>query len=300
MPSTRVQVLPQVVVNESGPDTVVGGELRLATLAGGDTLLKPTPQPASLHVFGRYLTQVRQATEPFVEFAQLRGRAGLSGGIPRFSVRSPGEFRLLQRDESGPLLRLTYGLPHFISPARGGQRGNFLRLPPPPVGGNFFELAVELRVAGQVEGSHTTADVLDLVTLPLLNQKQLKVRFLDAQRDPIADARCRVVLGDQITSSSTSSTGELLHMVPRDTEEVRVEFDKLSVLLIVKQLAPTSENPGARTRLHNLGIADLDEVEGGQLDTEELALTRFQELRGLELTGRLDGPTVSALEEQNV
>lgn len=300
MPAARVQILPELRTAQDGPPVVIGGELRLSLLGAGNTLLTQAPQPASLHFFGRYLTQVRQSTEPFAEFAQLTGRAALNGGKPRFSLRALADFRRLRPSDDGPLIHLRFPTPHFTGAPGGGQRANFLRLPAPPLGGNFFELAVELRLAGQVEAPHTAADILDLVTLPLLQQKQLRVRFLDAQREPIANASCRVRLGEDTTTSSTSGTGELLHLVPNDTEELFVDFERLTVKLVVQRLPPSGDETGARKRLHNLGVADLQELEDGELDTQELALTRFQEQRGLELTGQLDADTAAALGEQNV
>ncbi len=134
--------------------------------------------------------------------------------------------------------------------------------------------------------------------------KTLEIRLIDAQDQPMANAKYRLEAGDQVFENSTDSAGFLRESVPASADTGRLVLDFWSVDL---EIADLDENAiaGAKARLNNLGLFAGKEADT-QLDAQTTrALQRFQLLNGLAPadgsapSGDLDDATRARLKEKH-
>ncbi|HEX7672113.1 MAG TPA: hypothetical protein VF395_21105 [Polyangiaceae bacterium] len=159
--SIRVKFEPDLQPGPAGARTVVEVGVTLVEFGSGTTVAeREAPQPATLVLHGAYLDHARNVSSPdLTRFAKLSGQIVLRGSppIPLFVCDPKGDFDYEEPEpENGePFreLRLSYDPVHFDAPPEDGAPSTRLRLPLEPDDARFFELGVELEIAGATEAS---------------------------------------------------------------------------------------------------------------------------------------------------
>ncbi len=105
----------------------------------------------------------------------------------------------------------------------------------------------------------------------------------------------------ELGSGSTGGDGSIDKEVPKNAVSGSVlltidEDDQLLIPLTFGELAPIEQISGVKARLRNLGyfLGSIDDVSDAKL---AMAIRRFQQAQGLEVTGRIDAQTRSAIKE---
>lgn len=164
------------IQGEGTPDvTVSGGTLVVERFGGGATQAKRGAKlPAELVFHAAYMKTARKVSEPdYQKFASLNGQLVLdeSTGRPVFFCNPEAEIVHIEPepDEDEPVrhLQLSFDKSTFRDPPPKDSAGSRLRLPLEPVGSRFFELGVELKVAGAVEAERTSNGRLDVRLGPI-------------------------------------------------------------------------------------------------------------------------------------
>ena len=169
----RVKFVPDLKTDRSGSTSVPGGTLTLVEFGSGTTAAqRDAPKPATIVFHGAYLDHARKISSPdFTQFASLEGQIVRRGpkGEPVFLCDPEVE---IVYDEPEPEngepfreLRLDYDGARFDEAPEDGAPATRLRLPLEPDDSRFFELGVELQIAGATEGELDSEHRLD-VPLP--------------------------------------------------------------------------------------------------------------------------------------
>ncbi|MFN0105508.1 MAG: peptidoglycan-binding protein [Bryobacteraceae bacterium] len=130
---------------------------------------------------------------------------------------------------------------------------------------------------------------------------RFNVRMLDADNQPIADARYTLRVDGSTFTGSTDPDGQISHIVPPNAGQAVLtvhstdpeEEDEVYEFAL-RHLNPVDDPKGLRARLKNLGFWR-GEIEGEVDDGVREAISRFQTVAGLEPTGNTDRGTLDAL-----
>jgi hypothetical protein len=163
--------MPTVSVKANGQRDVSGATLALAELGTPSTQANRGPQPASVTLSVAFLEASRTLdVSELTPFATLDGQIELRGSPPQplFTVPDDADFSYTEPEpENGePFreLRLAFDNRFFEPEIEDGLPLTRLRLPPAPEHARFFELGVELVIAGATE---STTDENDRLAGPL-------------------------------------------------------------------------------------------------------------------------------------
>jgi hypothetical protein len=170
----RLKFDPIARAKTNGGLDVLGAVLELSELAKPSTLAKrESPQAATLTFHDVYLDHARNVNEPGLEkFATLSGNVVRRGSPPRavFLLDPETDFQYVEPEpEAGePFRELRFGYGATFAPVPvDGAKLTRLRLPQEPDGARFFELGVQIDVAGAEEARIGLNDRLDVPLGPL-------------------------------------------------------------------------------------------------------------------------------------
>lgn len=191
-PSLRVVLTPTLEPIEIGLKTtsVQVGLMRFGS--GQSVAAVDSPQAAKLAFFGGFMTEARNRLGPdeFAKLASITGQASLKKGskAPVFEF-APGAALEYEPDITpGKSLLLGFDSETFVNPPVGEAGPLKLRLPLAPKGARFYELAVELEIAGSVEAGQTDNDHLD-VLLPTY----IAIRVTDEAGTPLTEEPYKII-----------------------------------------------------------------------------------------------------------
>lgn len=120
------------------------------------------------------------------------------------------------------------------------------------------------------------------------------VQVLDAWGNPRKERKYKLAIDDGLYEGTTDVNGVLRHYLPNAAKGGKLYIDELVFDIGIGHLEPKTKLLGVQQRLTNLGYPCLgDDGEMGQATV--IALSRFQRLAGLPVTGELDGATRDAL-----
>lgn len=190
--SLRVVLTPTLEPIEIGLKTTSVQVALMRFGSGQSVAAVDSPQAAKLSFFGGFMTEARNRLGPdeFAKLASLTGQVSLKAGskVPVFEF-APGAALEYEPDvEPGKSVVLSFDSETFVNPPVGEAGPLKLRLPLAPKGARFFELAVELEVAGSVEASQTDNDRLD-VLLPTY----VAIRVTDEAGTPLAEEPYKII-----------------------------------------------------------------------------------------------------------
>jgi hypothetical protein len=114
---------------------------------------------------------------------------------------------------------------------------------------------------------------------------------------PLTDEAYVLIIGERTLRGSSDGDGRIETAIPAGSTGATLVLPERGEQyeLSLGHLAPASEWRGAAQRLQNLGLYDGE--PSAQQEHLGGALRQFQVLRGLEVTGALDEPTIAALQE---
>ncbi len=120
------------------------------------------------------------------------------------------------------------------------------------------------------------------------------LQLLDAWGEPRKNRPYKLIVDGEVFEGSTDGIGVLRHYLPTAAKGGTLSIDGLEFDIEIGYLEPKTELLGVQQRLTNLGFPCLgDEGETGQ--ATHIALSRFQMLMHLPVTGEADGKTRDAL-----
>jgi N-acetylmuramoyl-L-alanine amidase len=120
---------------------------------------------------------------------------------------------------------------------------------------------------------------------------------------PRANAQYQLIVGAATFTGSTDGDGILEHDIPPNAREGKLIIEagtpqQMVVPLNLGQLGPLGEISGIKQRLANLGF-DCGDTSPQVDDTFAAALAAYQETAGLDVNGKLDDATRSAIESSH-
>lgn len=191
-PSLRVVLTPTLEPIAIGLKTT-SVQVGLLRFGSGQSLAAvDSAQAAKLSFFGGFMAEARNRPGPdeFAKLASITGEVSLKAGskAPVFEF-SPGAALEYEPDvEPGKSLLLCFDSETFVNSPVGEDGPLKLRLPRAPKGARFYEIAVELEIAGSVEASRTDNDHLD-VLLPTY----IALRVTDEAGTPLAEEPYKII-----------------------------------------------------------------------------------------------------------
>lgn len=118
---------------------------------------------------------------------------------------------------------------------------------------------------------------------------------------PLADAECKVEGVEIDPPPKTDGDGKISFEVPVITREVTLVFEERGYRfhVLIGDMDPHDGVAGGKKRLAHLGYigADLEAFGDGADEIVAAAVRRFQEEKGIEVTGELDAATLDALRD---
>jgi len=135
-----------------------------------------------------------------------------------------------------------------------------------------------------------------VVTVP---KRKVRVRVLDAHRKPFKSLPFKLDTGKRVYEGQSDGDGVVEKMVPAEVERALLSIGDMTIPLLLGHLNPAKDTKddgvsAVQARLKNLGYRP-GRIDGFLGPRTHVALRRFQNDHGLDVTGEADDATAKAL-----
>jgi hypothetical protein len=124
----------------------------------------------------------------------------------------------------------------------------------------------------------------------------LIITLLDMDHNIRTDVPYELKVGSATFKTKTNDKGRIAHLIPAGSKSGTLQVDDQMYNLTIEALPPVTELAGVQLRLTNLGY-DCGDGNGAMNDETHAALSAFQELHKLDVTGDADDATSAKLKE---